>query len=43
MTDLDLDDLYRKTLSAVKQHWGQKYIISEEKQRAFLQQFNLNS
>ena len=29
MTDLDVDDLYEKVLSAVRKHWDQKYIIKK--------------
>ena len=35
MTDLDMDDLNGNALSAIKKHWDQKYIISEEENEAF--------
>ena len=40
MTDQDLDDLYWKALGAVKKHWEQKYVMSEEETKAFMQQIN---
>ena len=40
MTDRDLDDLYGKALGAVKKHWEQKYVMSEEEKKAFMQQVN---
>ena len=33
MTDIDLDDLYGKALGAVKKHWEQKYVMSEEEKK----------
>ena len=39
MTDRDLDDLYGKVLGAVKKHWELKYVMSEEEQRTFSQQW----
>ena len=39
MTDLNVDELYGKALSAVKIHWELKYVTSEEEQRAFSQQW----
>ena len=34
---LDVDDLYGKALSAVKNHWNQKYVMSKEEEKVFLQ------
>ena len=38
MTDQDLDDLCGKALGAVKKHWGQKYVMSVQEQKVFMQQ-----
>ena len=39
MIDLDVDDLYGKSLSAVKKRWEQKYVMSEEEILAFAKQW----
>ena len=37
MTDLDVDDIYGKALSAIKKYWNQKYTMSKEEEKVFEQ------